>query len=208
VTRELALAAGGIEGCERDLFTTVEICADHEDAILGFWSVSRYRNCLQYLPGGGIVRNVAFLFAVAGLLTLGASPQLQNSSKAQDEGELRRIESETAKFEQLNDSSMTDLIADDWVGLGAKVLTKRDLQANAKQNFAAHNGPNPYTIEKKNIRVDLFGDTAVVTYIKEYRQTPDTTKVYDEDNTDVFTRSSKGWRLRLTKVSPAPVKSN
>ena len=58
------------------------------------------------------------------------------------------------------------------------------------------------------MRVDLFGDTAVVTYIKEYRQTPDTTKVYDEDNTDAFTRSLKGWRLRLTKVSPAPAKSN
>jgi hypothetical protein len=88
------------------------------------------------------------------------------------------------------------------------VLTKTELQANVKQNFAAHNGPNPYTIEKKNIRVDLFGDTAVVTYIKEYRQTADTTKVHDEDNTDVFTRSSKGWRLRLTKVLPAPAKSN
>jgi len=154
------------------------------------------------------VRNVAFLFAVAGLLTIGVSAQLQNSSKAQDESELRRIESETAKFEQQNDSSLTDLLADDWVLLGAKVLTKTELQANVKQNFAANNGPNPYTIEKKNMRVDLFGDTAVVTYIKEYRQTPDTTKVYDEDNTDVFTRSSKGWRLRLTKVSPAPAKSN
>ena len=154
------------------------------------------------------MRNAAFLFAVAGLLTIGVSAQLQNSSKAQDENELRRIESETAKFEQQNASSTTDLIADDWVGLGAKVLTKSELQANVKQNFAAHNGPNPYTIEKKNMRVDLFGDTAVVTYVKEYRQAVDTTKVYDEDNTDVFTRSSKGWRVRLTKVSPAPAKSN
>ena len=154
------------------------------------------------------MRNVAFLLAVAGLLTIGASAQLHHSSKAQDESELRRIESETAKFEQQNASSMTDLLADDWVGLGAKVLTKGELQANMKQNFAAHNGPNPYTIEKKNIRVDLFGDTAVVTYTKEYRQTPGTTKFFDEDNTDVFTRSSNGWRLRLTKVSPAPAKSN
>ena len=151
------------------------------------------------------MRNVAFLFALAGLLTIGASAQLQNSSKAQDESELRRIESEAAKFEQQNDSSMADLLADDWVLLGTKVLTKTEL---LKQNFAAHNGPNPYTIEKKNMRVDLFGDTAVVTYIKEYRQTADTTKVYDEDSADVFTRSSKGWRLRLTKVSPAQAKSN
>jgi len=154
------------------------------------------------------VRNVAFVFAVAGLLAIGASAQLQNYSKAQDESELRRIEAETAKFEQQNAWSTTDLLADDWVGLGTKVLTKSELQANVKQNFAAHNGPNPYTIEKKNMRVDLFGDTAVVTCIKEYRQTADTTKVYGEDNTDVFTRSSKGWRLRLTNVSLAPAKAN
>ena len=155
------------------------------------------------------MRNIAFLFAVAVLLTIGLPAQPQNSSKAQDESELRRIESETAKFEQQNDSKWTDLLADDWVLLGNnKKLTKTELQANLKQNFAAHNGPNPYTIEKKNMRVDLFGDTAVVTYIKEYRQTADTTKVHDEDNTDVFTRSSNGWRLRLTKVSLAPAKSN
>lgn len=135
--------------------------------------------------------------------------QRQNSSKAQDESELRRIECESGKFEQQNDSSLTNLLADDWVLLGGtKVLTKSELQANVKQNFAAHNGPNPYTIEKNNMRVDLFGDTAIVTYIKEYRQTADTTKVYDQDNTDVFTRSSKGWRLRLTKVSDAPAKAN
>ena len=155
------------------------------------------------------MRNVAFVFAVAGLLAIGASAQLQNSSKAQDESELRRIESETAKFEQQNDSKWTDLLADDWVLLADKKnLTKTDLQASVKQNFAAHNGSNPYTVEKKNMRVDLFGDTAVVTYIKEYRQTADTTKVHDEDNTDVFTRSAKGWRLRLTKISPAPAESN
>jgi hypothetical protein len=152
---------------------------------------------------------VAFLFAVAGLLTIGSSAQLQNSSQVQDESELRRIESETAKFEQQNDSKWTDLLADDWVLLGNKTnLTKTELRANVKQNFAAQNGPNPYMIEKKEMRVDLFGDTAVVTYIKEYRQTADITKVHDEDSTDVFTRSSKGWRLRLTKISPAPEKSN
>lgn len=155
------------------------------------------------------MRNLFFLFAVAGLLTIGMSAQVQDSSKAQDESELRRIESDGATFEQQNDSKMTDSLAEDWILLGnKKALTKTELRANVKQNFAAHNGPNPYTIEKQDMRVDLFGDTAVVTYIKEYRQTADTTKVYDEDNTDVFTRSSKGWSVRLSKVSPAPAKSN
>jgi hypothetical protein len=100
-------------------------------------------------------------------------------------------------------------LADDWVCLGPKkVLSKREFQENVKQNLVSHgNGPNPYTIEKKNMRVDLFGDTAVVTYIKEYGQTSDTTKFFDEDDTDVFTRDSHGWRLRLTKASAVPMQA-
>jgi len=159
-------------------------------------------------PGGEIVLNIASLFAAVGLLTVAALSQLPKSSKAQDENELRKIESETSKFEQQNDSSIMGLLADDWVYLGARVLTKSEFGANVKQNFVTHNhGPNPYTIEKKNTRVDLFRDTAVVTYTKEYRQTPDRTQFFDEDDTDVFTRSSKGWQLRLTKTCPVHVES-
>jgi ketosteroid isomerase-like protein len=70
-------------------------------------------------------------------------------------------------------------------------------------NFITHEkGVNPYTIEKKNMQVHVFGDTAVVTYVKEYRQTPDNTKFFNEDDTDVFTREAGGWRLRFTKVVP------
>ncbi len=54
------------------------------------------------------------------------------------------------------------------------------------------------------MRVDLFGDTAVVTYFKEYRQTPDPAKFFDEDVTDVFTKSFSGWHLRFTKVGAVP----
>ena len=72
-----------------------------------------------------------------------------------------------------------------------------------KRNLATHeNGVNPYTIEKQTIQAHIFGDTAVVTYVKEYRQTPDTTKFFNEDDTDVFTRAANGWLLRFTKISP------
>ena len=88
---------------------------------------------------------------------------------------------------------------------GKEALSKAEFRQNVKHNFAEHdNGPSPYTIEKKNMRVYFFGETAVVTYIKEYRQTPDTTKIFDEDDTDVFTRSFGGWHLRFTRVAPAP----
>jgi hypothetical protein len=75
-----------------------------------------------------------------------------------------------------------------------------------KNNLVADgNAPSPYTIEKKSMQVYIFGDTAVVTYIKEYRQTPDTTKFFDEDDTDVFKRGPKGWLLQFSKISRAVV---
>ena len=151
----------------------------------------------------------ALVFLVfAGLFAMLAFAKGQRAAKTQDEQALRKIESETAQFEERNDASKMGALADDWVCVvdgGKKAMSKADFQQNVKHNFVAHdNGPSPYTIEKKHIRVDLFGDTAVVTYIKEYRQTPDTTKFFDEDDTDVFTRSFGGWRLRFTKVAPAP----
>jgi ketosteroid isomerase-like protein len=77
-----------------------------------------------------------------------------------------------------------------------------------KRNLAAHeNGVNPYTIEKQKMQIHIFGDTAVVTYVKEYRQTPDTSKFFNEDDTDVFTRTASGWILRFTKISPVQSQS-
>jgi len=138
------------------------------------------------------------------MLAVVAVAQSQKAGKTQDEQQLRTIEAETGKFEQQNDSSKMDLLADDWVFPGtAKVLSKKEFEDNVKSNFANHgNGPNPYPIGKKNMRVYLFADTAVVTYIKEYRQTPDTTKFFDQDVIDVFTRSSKGWLWHFSKIAP------
>jgi len=154
------------------------------------------------------MKKALVFFALAGLFAMLAFGRSQRESKSHDEEALRRIESETAQFEQKNDASKMGALADDWVCVaeGSKVaLSKAQFQQNVKHNFEANDkGPSPYTIEKKNMRVDLFGDTAVVTYTKEYRQMPDPTKIFDEDITDVFTRSFGGWHLRFTKVGPVP----
>jgi hypothetical protein len=52
------------------------------------------------------------------------------------------------------------------------------------------------------MRVFIFADSAVVTHIEEYQQTPDTTKFFDQDVTDVFTRSPKGWLCHFSKTAP------
>jgi hypothetical protein len=98
---------------------------------------------------------------------------------------------------------MMRLFASDFVSSGRNVMSKQQLEEAVKSNFVSHrNGPSPVTIEKKNMMIYLFGDTAVVTYIKEYRQTRDTTKFFDEDDTDVFKRGTKGWLLQFSKLSP------
>ena len=153
------------------------------------------------------------------------STQSQDSrGTSVDDAVLRQIEAETARLEQTNDISIAKYLADDWVCACPRALSKKEFVANVKSNFDTHqNGINPYTIEKRNMVVHVFGDTAVVTYIKEYRQTtppsaplsnrfvtgfrfaknsPDTTKFFQEDDTDVFTKDGAGWHLRLTKISP------
>jgi hypothetical protein len=138
------------------------------------------------------------------------------SSRAQttDEKELKRIELETARLEQQNDAGLGEYLADDWTCVGMRNLSKTEFLQNVKhsreQNLFSPQGqpaPNPYTIEKKDLQVRVFGDTAVVTYIKEYRQTPDTSKFFSEDDTDVFTRDVSGWQLHYTRIYPVQTQS-
>jgi len=139
---------------------------------------------------------------IAGLLLSIPSIKSQAVSGSSNEQSLRKIEAETAKMEQQNNPALEKFFSDDWVCTGSRALSKKEFVENVKRNLATHeNGVNPYTIEKQNIQVHIFGDTAVVTYVKEYRQTPDTTKFFNEDDTDVFTRTANGWLLRFTKIS-------
>jgi len=146
---------------------------------------------------------------LTGLFLVPPSLKSQAAPPSADEQALRGIETEIAKLEQQNDSTFAKFFAKDWICVGpTRVLSKTEFVENIQHNFLTHaNGLNPYTIEKKNVQVRVFGDTAVVTYIKEYRQEPDTTKFFNEDDTDVFTREAGGWRLRFTKVAPVQTQS-
>jgi ketosteroid isomerase-like protein len=148
------------------------------------------------------MRNAYVLLLLLGTLTVVGAAGSPPATETQDEQELRQIEAAIAKGEQQNDVSMMRLFASDFVSSGKKVMSKQQLEEAVRSNFVSHgNGPSPVTIEKKNMAVYLFGDTAVVTYIMEYRQTRDTTKFVDEDDTDVFKRGTKGWLLQFGKSS-------
>jgi len=141
---------------------------------------------------------------LTGLFLVPPSLKSQAAPRSADEQALRGIETEIAKLEQQNDSTFAKFFAKDWICLGpTRVLSKSEFVENVRLNFITQEkGISPYTIEKKNMQVHVLGDAAVVTYVKEYRQTPDPTKFFNEDDTDVFTREAGGWRLRFTKVVP------
>jgi hypothetical protein len=154
------------------------------------------------------MRKIFLLLLAAAVLSSTVKAQSQTVANSEDEPQLRKIEEATGQLEQQNDSSKMDLFADDWVSVGGgKVITKKQFEENVNRNFVAHGShQNPYTIEKKNMQVYLFADIAVVTYVKDYRQTTDTTKFFDEDITDVFARTPKGWIWQFSKSSPVIAK--
>jgi hypothetical protein len=126
----------------------------------------------------------------------------QSASSAGDEKELRKLEMDVARLEQQNDPGIAKLLAEDWICVGQRLLSKKEFIENVKRNL------DSYTIVKENIQVHLFGETAVVTSVKVYRQTPDTTKFFNEDDTDVFTREAGVWRLRFTRVAPVQTQTS
>jgi hypothetical protein len=151
------------------------------------------------------MRGICVFLLLLGTLTVVGAASSSQGTQTQDEQALRQIEATTAKGEQQNDVGMMKFFASDFVFSGRNVMSKQQLEEAVRSNFAAHgNGPSPVTIEKKNMMIHLFGDTAVVTYIKEYRQTLDTTKFSDEDTTDMFKRGTEGWLLHFSKSTTLP----
>jgi hypothetical protein len=61
------------------------------------------------------MKRIVVLSGALGLFAMGAFVHGQGTTKIQDEQDLRRIESATAKFEQRNDASGMGSLAEDWV---------------------------------------------------------------------------------------------
>src|SRR5467141_2043217 len=102
---------------------------------------------------GSNMKKSLFVLVGSGVLLVVFGSWFAVSAKSSDEADILRIETQTTVGEQQNDISMMHLFADDYIAAGVKVLTKKQFEANVKQNFATHeNGMNPYKIEKKNMQ--------------------------------------------------------
>jgi hypothetical protein len=100
-----------------------------------------------------------------GLFLVPPSRKSQAAPPSADEQAFRVIATEIAELEQQNDSTFAKFFAKDRICLGpTRVLSKSEFVENVRLNFVTHErGVNPYTAEKKNMQVHVFGDTAVVT---------------------------------------------
>ena len=149
-----------------------------------------------------LVLRVGTSFLVASSLNCQIAPSAAGQ-------ELRRIELETAGLEEKNDVSLGKYLSNDWVCGGARRLSKTEFIRNAKHNLRTNeNGSNPYTMEKRNIEVHVFGETAVVTHVKKYRQVPASSKFFAEQGSEVFLLEVSGWHLRFTKIAPFQMQSH
>ncbi len=75
------------------------------------------------------MRRTFVLFTVAGVLVISAVAQSPKRVNSQDAEQLRKIEAATGQFEQTNDWSKMDLLADDWIFTGnGKVLSKKQFE--------------------------------------------------------------------------------
>jgi ketosteroid isomerase-like protein len=133
-------------------------------------------------------------------------PLLAIPGRAQsiDEQQIRSAEETLASAEGRNDSGpYKRILADDWLAItpDGRVL-KRD---EIVQNISEHQGEvRPYAVKLSELRVDLFGDTAVVTFVREYygRTGEAKGKVARESVVNVFTRVAGQWKSHYEKAMP------
>jgi hypothetical protein len=91
-----------------------------------------------------------WLLSIATFLFPTLGVRAQDVRSASDERELRRIEKETGRMEQEDNSAIANYLSDDWVCVGLRALSKHEFLQNVRSNAATHrfstspsSGPRP-----------------------------------------------------------------
>jgi len=128
------------------------------------------------------------------------SPKLRAQSS--DQEQIKSAEMDLAAAEHRSESAtFKKIMAEDWMTVTSdgRVLHKDDVV----RNVAEHEGERkPYIVRLVALRVDLFGDTAVASFTREYHGVSGEAKdkVMRESVVDVFTKSAGGWKMRYKKA--------
>ena len=132
------------------------------------------------------------------------SPELR--AQTSDQEQIKSVEMELAAAEHRSDSApFKKVMADDWMTVTqeGRVLHRDDVV----QSLVEHEGERtPYIVKLVDLRVDVFGDTAVASCTREYHGVSGEAKgkVMRESVVDVFTKTTSGWKMRYKKAVPLP----
>jgi ketosteroid isomerase-like protein len=120
--------------------------------------------------------------------------------KSGDENAIQRIESSWLTAERNTDPAVLErVLSDDYVNLSPEGIAPG--KAQLLKNFQAHAGEAPpYSVETRDMRIYILGDTAVAAYVKIYTA-KETGSVAREDSTHIFTRDHGIWKLRVSRAS-------
>ena len=125
-------------------------------------------------------------------------------AQTSDADQIKSAETDLAAAEYRSDSAVyKKVMADDWLTVtpDGRTLHRDDIL----RGVAEHEGERkPYIVKLVGIRVDVFGQTAVASFTREYHGITGEAKdkVMRESVVDVYTRTPSGWKMRYDKSVP------
>src|SRR5581483_12212295 len=138
---------------------------------------------------GRAMRLLTAILLLSSLLCFG--PELR--SQTNDQEQIKSAEMDLAAAEHRSESpAFKKMMAEDWMTItpDGRVLHKDDVV----RSVAEHEGERtPYIVKLVGLRVDIFGGTAVASFIREYHGVSGEAKdqVMRESVADVFTKSAR-----------------
>lgn len=129
--------------------------------------------------------------------------QADAASRVDDEKAIQQIEADFLKAERITDIAVLErVLADDYVNVVPRGLGPN--KAELAKNLEARAGQTPpYSVETKDMRVYVLGDTAVATFLKTYTA-KENSNVAQEEATHIFTKDRGVWKLRVSRASVCP----
>ena len=132
------------------------------------------------------------LFATGGLAQSAGEAQIRSHEQMLASAETH---SRSAPYKRI--------LSDDWLTVtpDGRVLHKSEILNNISEHEGA---ARPYRVELTGMRVDVFGDTAIASYVREYHGLEGEAqgRVMRESVVDVFTKSGDQWSERFEKAVP------
>jgi ketosteroid isomerase-like protein len=152
-----------------------------------------------------LVNSIAILiFTVVTGARTGQAPGGTKTQRSATES-IVQIEKDLFKAKMTSDPEMIDkFVADDWVNYSPDGLSSR--KSELMEILRQHPGKlPPFVGRQEDLKVFLFGDTAVAVYVEVDTAKPGENLPFSTlqtDATDVFVKAGGEWKLRMSRGSP------